>query len=124
VFLLHTDILKRNSILSYSVSLMISNFLVSIFVSLLVQGGNVLGKQFQKMRRRLTVTGASQSIDGVVKPGVAESGDLKKYKGKKQDKVCNDVFVVFDEKCKQSHLLTANVHSIMAGCSDDSLCRH
>jgi hypothetical protein len=47
----------------------------------------VLGKQFQKMRRRLTVTGASQSIDGVVKPGVAESGELKKYKGKKQDKV-------------------------------------
>jgi hypothetical protein len=38
------------------------------------------------MRRRLTVTGASQNIDGVVKPGVAESGDLKKYKGKK-DKV-------------------------------------
>ena len=39
------------------------------------------------MRRRLTVTGASQNIDGVVKPGVAESGELKKYKGKKQDKV-------------------------------------
>jgi hypothetical protein len=56
-------------------------------VSPSVQGANVLGKQFQKMRRRLTVTGASQSIDGVIKPGVAESGELKKYKGKKQDKV-------------------------------------
>jgi hypothetical protein len=38
------------------------------------------------MRRRLTVTGASQNIDGVVKPGVAESSELKKFKGKK-DKV-------------------------------------
>jgi hypothetical protein len=74
-----------------------SNFLVSSSVSRLVQGGNVLGKQFQKMRRRLTVTGASQSIDGVVKPGVTESGELKKYKGKKQDKVCHDnLFGVFD----------------------------
>jgi hypothetical protein len=50
------------------------------------QGTGVLGKQFQKMRRRLTVTGASQTIDGVVKPGVAESSELKKFKGKK-DKV-------------------------------------
>ncbi|KAG7355938.1 protein phosphatase 2C [Nitzschia inconspicua] len=49
-------------------------------------GGTVLGKQFQKMRRRLTVTGASQNIDGVVKPGATESGELKMYKGKKQDK--------------------------------------
>jgi hypothetical protein len=39
------------------------------------------------MRRRLTVTGASQNIDGVVKPGVAESGELKKFVGKKKDKV-------------------------------------
>jgi hypothetical protein len=39
------------------------------------------------MRRRLTVTGASQNIDGVVKPGVAESGELKKFSGKKKDKV-------------------------------------
>jgi len=47
--------------------------------------GGILGKQFQKMRRRLTVTGSSQNIDGSVKPGVAPSGDLKKHKGSKQD---------------------------------------
>jgi len=47
--------------------------------------GGILGKQFQKMRRRLTVTGSSQSIDGSIKPGVASSGDLKKYKGSKSD---------------------------------------
>ena len=39
------------------------------------------------MRRRLTVTGSSQNIDGSVKPGVAPSGDLKKHKGSKQDQV-------------------------------------
>eukprot|EP00529_Nitzschia_sp_RCC80_P031152 CAMPEP_0113512512 /NCGR_PEP_ID=MMETSP0014_2-20120614/39378_1 /TAXON_ID=2857 /ORGANISM="Nitzschia sp." /LENGTH=356 /DNA_ID=CAMNT_0000408873 /DNA_START=124 /DNA_END=1190 /DNA_ORIENTATION=+ /assembly_acc=CAM_ASM_000159 len=48
--------------------------------------GSSLGKQFQKMRRRLTVTGSSQNIDGVVKPGVEPSGELKKYKGKKSEK--------------------------------------
>lgn len=30
-------------------------------------GGGILGKQFQKMRRRLTVTGASANIDGSMK---------------------------------------------------------
>lgn len=39
--------------------------------------GGILGKQFQKMRRRLTVTGASSTIDGSVKPGIEPSGDLK-----------------------------------------------
>mmetsp|Transcript_19716 Transcript_19716/g.22547 ORF Transcript_19716/g.22547 Transcript_19716/m.22547 type:complete len:364 (-) Transcript_19716:457-1548(-) len=33
-----------------------------------------LGAQFQKMRRRLTVTGASETIDGVSKLSVSESG--------------------------------------------------
>lgn len=47
--------------------------------------GSILGKQFQKMRRRLTVTGSSQNIDGSLKPGVASSGDLKKFKGSKQN---------------------------------------
>ena len=61
--------------------------LFNIINKFIYQGGNVLGKQFQKMRRRLTVTGASQNIDGVVKPGVAESGELKKFPGKKKDKV-------------------------------------
>jgi len=53
--------------------------------------GGILGKQFQKMRRRLTVTGSSQNIDGVVKPGIAPSGDLKKYKGSKSDQVSASV---------------------------------
>ena len=35
------------------------------------------------MRRRLTVTGASSTIDGSAKPGVDTSGDVKKYKGSK-----------------------------------------
>ncbi|MGK3736400.1 MAG: hypothetical protein ACI8RD_002357 [Bacillariaceae sp.] len=43
------------------------------------------------MRRRLTVTGSSQNIDGVVKPGIAPSGDLKKYKGSKSDQVSASV---------------------------------
>merc|ERR1712003_71467 len=46
----------------------------------------ILGKQFQKMRRRLTVTGASSTIDGSVKPGVDTSGDVKKYKGSKDQR--------------------------------------
>ena len=47
------------------------------------QGGGVLGKQFQKMRRRLTVTGASENIDGAAKMGPSESSDqLKKHKKK------------------------------------------
>jgi len=48
--------------------------------------GGILGKQFQKMRRRLTVTGSTQNIDGSLKPGAAPS-DSKKYKGYKQDQV-------------------------------------
>ena len=39
------------------------------------------------MRRRLTVTGSTQNIDGSLKPGASQSGDLKKYKGYKQDQV-------------------------------------
>ena len=48
------------------------------------QGGGVLGKQFQKMRRRLTVTGASQNIDGVAKVGTQESQEIKKTKKKEK----------------------------------------
>lgn len=44
-----------------------------------------MGKQFQKMRRRLTVTGASQNIDGVARVGTQESQEIKKPK--KKDKV-------------------------------------
>ncbi len=44
------------------------------------------------MRRRLTVTGASSTIDGTVKPGIEQSGDLKKYKGGK-----DSVSIVFAE---------------------------
>jgi len=44
--------------------------------------GGVLGKQFQKMRRRLTVTGASQTIDGVAKVGTQDSQEIKKPKKK------------------------------------------
>jgi hypothetical protein len=43
----------------------------------------VLGKQFQKMRRRLTVTGASENIDGMTKPlEPTESQEMKKVKKK------------------------------------------
>lgn len=48
--------------------------------------GGILGKQFQKMRRRLTVTGASSTIDGTAKAGVDTSGDVKKYKGSKDQR--------------------------------------
>lgn len=34
------------------------------------------------MRRRLTVTGASENIDGVAKLAVSESSEMKKYKKK------------------------------------------
>jgi len=40
-----------------------------------------IGKAFQKMRRRLTVTGASENIDGAYNAGDGMSGELKKYKG-------------------------------------------
>ena len=46
----------------------------------------MLGKQFQKMRRRLTVTGASSNIDGVSKLSASESQEMKKHKRK--NKVC------------------------------------
>jgi len=42
----------------------------------------ILGKQFQRMRRRLTVTGASSNIDGVVGKG-QEVPEPKKTKKKK-----------------------------------------
>lgn len=47
----------------------------------------MLGKQFQKMRRRLTVTGASQNIDGVSRLEQTDSMDVKKTK--KKEKVKN-----------------------------------
>jgi len=47
--------------------------------------GGILGKQFQKMRRRLTVTGSSSTIDGIAKAGIAMSGDLKIFKGKESN---------------------------------------
>lgn len=44
----------------------------------------MLGKQFQRMRRRLTVTGASSNIDGVVGKGQ----DQPEPKKSKKKKVC------------------------------------
>lgn len=41
-----------------------------------------MGKQFQRMRRRLTVTGASSNIDGVVGKG-PDTPEPKKSKKKK-----------------------------------------
>ena len=53
---------------------------------IVIQGaGGLLNKQFQKMRRRLTVTGASENIDGVAKPQVSDSSELKQaHKQKKK----------------------------------------
>lgn len=60
---------------------------LTLFLSLhpLTKGAGVLGKQFQKMRRRLTVTGASQNIDGMAKLEQQDSMEAKK--AKKKDKV-------------------------------------
>eukprot|EP00980_Cylindrotheca_fusiformis_P009697 scaffold2142_cov190-Cylindrotheca_fusiformis.AAC.6 len=44
--------------------------------------GGVLGKQFQRMRRRLTVTGASSNIDGVQTTKGPEVTETKKQKKK------------------------------------------
>jgi hypothetical protein len=52
------------------------------------------------MRRRLTVTGSSQNIDGSVKPGVAPSGDLKKYKGSKSDQVSSVSVSASQSSCR------------------------
>ena len=65
----------------FSIIYIISNADFSFFCTM--QSGGILGKSFQKMRRRLTVTGASSTIDGSLKPGVEPSGDLKKYKRNK-----------------------------------------
>ena len=62
----------------------------TILLFLSRQGAGVLGKQFQKMRRRLTVTGASQNIDGVAKVGTQEPQEIKKTK--KKDKVKAELF--------------------------------
>lgn len=64
------------------------------------------------MRRRLTVTGASQNIDGTAKVGSADSGDnLKKHK--KKDKV---------RYLRSSRVLAANqVDVTKSYCFDDSI---
>jgi hypothetical protein len=46
------------------------------------------------MRRRLTVTGASENIDGVAKLAVSESSEMKKYK-KKTNKVSQFSRLIF-----------------------------
>eukprot|EP00538_Stauroneis_constricta_P011794 CAMPEP_0119548356 /NCGR_PEP_ID=MMETSP1352-20130426/2296_1 /TAXON_ID=265584 /ORGANISM="Stauroneis constricta, Strain CCMP1120" /LENGTH=362 /DNA_ID=CAMNT_0007593597 /DNA_START=121 /DNA_END=1209 /DNA_ORIENTATION=- len=46
-------------------------------------GGNILTKRFQKMRRRLTVTGTSDNIDGEAKLQASDSSESKKGKKKK-----------------------------------------
>lgn len=78
-----------------------------------IQGaGGILGKQFQKMRRRLTVTGASSNIDGSIKPGVTPSGDLKKNKGK-QDQVSTMLCqIVYRENSLQSRIQIDVTYSI------------
>jgi len=60
-------------------------------------GGGILGKQFQKMRRRLTVTGASSTIDGSVKPGVDPVGDVKKNKVSKDQQQRSKIQSVITE---------------------------
>ena len=50
--------------------------------SSLLQSG-VLGKPFQKMRRRLTVTGSSETIDGGVQKNHAEEETAKAQTKKK-----------------------------------------
>ena len=45
--------------------------------------GGVLGKPFQKMRRRLTVTGSSETIDGGVQKNHAEEETAKAQTKKK-----------------------------------------
>jgi hypothetical protein len=59
-----------------------------------------LGKQFQKMRRRLTVTGASQNIDGVSKLSPEDSQEMKKHKKTKEKvSVCFWDFAVSRLSC-------------------------
>ena len=62
----------------------------------------MLGKQFQKMRRRLTVTGASQDIDGVVKGGTQEPQEIKKPK--KKDKVSRHKFLFEKSELMEENL--------------------
>lgn len=52
-----------------------------------LQGG-VLGKPFQKMRRRLTVTGSSETIDGGVQKDHAEE-ETAKAQTKKKVRLCD-----------------------------------
>lgn len=77
------------------------------------------------MRRRLTVTGASQNIDGVVKPGITESSELKKFKGKK-DKVSR--LVPFRAMASPAHLVGYKNLSLtrvaISATVDPPMCRH
>jgi hypothetical protein len=61
--------------------------------------GGILGKQFQKMRRRLTVTGASSSIDGGLKQD--PSGEITKSSGGKDLKT--SVVTEFHGVSKKGH---------------------
>eukprot|EP00536_Pseudo-nitzschia_multiseries_P010730 jgi/Psemu1/326145/estExt_fgenesh1_pg.C_3370008 len=64
--------------------------------------GSILGKQFQKMRRRLTVTGASSTIDGAKADGGAPVGDSRK-KGKEQSMKVNCAITEYHGVSKKGH---------------------
>ena len=77
-----------------------NNHLLQLSIYFENQGaGGILGKQFQKMRRRLTVTGASSNIDGGTKED--PSGEMTKSSGGKDVKA--SVITEFHGISKKGH---------------------
>mmetsp|Transcript_5902 Transcript_5902/g.14008 ORF Transcript_5902/g.14008 Transcript_5902/m.14008 type:complete len:352 (+) Transcript_5902:48-1103(+) len=66
------------------------------------KGQGILGKQFQRMRRRLTVTGASSNIDGVVGKG-PEVPEPKKSKKKKHQAAVRCAVTEYSGVSKKGH---------------------
>ncbi|CAJ1905508.1 unnamed protein product [Cylindrotheca closterium] len=66
------------------------------------KGQGILGKQFQRMRRRLTVTGASSNIDGVVGKG-QEVPEPKKSKKKKHQAAVRCAVTEYSGVSKKGH---------------------
>ncbi|KAL3945579.1 MAG: hypothetical protein SGBAC_000319 [Bacillariaceae sp.] len=66
------------------------------------KGQGILGKQFQRMRRRLTVTGASSNIDGVVGKG-PDTPEPKKSKKKKHQATVRCAVTEYSGVSKKGH---------------------
>jgi len=76
------------------------------------KGQGILGKQFQRMRRRLTVTGASSNIDGVVGKGP----EVPEPKKSKKKKVSTIAFMSNADRMMMPHIIVFFLETASSRC--------